>query len=477
MCLHGPPGVGKTSLGKSIAEALNRKFYKIALGGVRDEAEVRGHRRTYVGSMPGVIIQSLIKIKTNNPVFLLDEMDKLGRDARGGDPGAAMLEVLDPSQNQNYQDHFLGTPFDLSNVLFIATANQLDTIHPALLDRMEVIEISGYSPKEKLSIAERYLVPKQINENGITQEVIQFDQPTLEQIIMEYTAESGVRTLERSIGSVCRAVAYDYAICEDTSTFKQVHVSKPLVEDALGTRKFDHHLNERIMRPGVAIGLAYTSIGGSALLVETTKFPGTGQLKLTGKLGDVMRESVNTSISWIQANASKIGVLTHPLNKLTVTEAEASIEKEHRMMRNSFKHIDLHVHFPAAATPKDGPSAGVTITVALVSLFTSRRVRSDFAMTGEISLQGLALPVGGIKEKCMAAHRNGIKNVILPKQNQKDIKDIPEDLRAQIQIHFADSVAGYLELALEEREDAAFKRDQQMEFAHTRDSVAVEPKL
>lgn len=318
MCLHGPPGVGKTSLGKSIAEALNRKFYKVALGGVRDEAEIRGHRRTYVGSMPGVIIQSLIKIKTNNPVFLLDEIDKLGSDARRGDPGAALLEVLDPSQNQNFQDHFLGTSFDLSNILFIATANQLDTIHAALLDRMEIIEISGYSPKEKLSIAERYLVPKQISENGISQDVIKFNQKMIEKIIMEYTAESGVRTLERSIGSVCRSVAYDYAICKDTSKFKQVQVTNQLVEDALGIRKFDHKLNERIMRPGVAIGLAYTSIGGSALLVETTKYPGTGVLKLTGKLGEVMRESVNTSISWIQTNASKIGILTYPLNKLNV---------------------------------------------------------------------------------------------------------------------------------------------------------------
>lgn len=252
----------------------------------------------------------------------------------------------------------------------------------------------------------------------------------LEKIIMEYTAESGVRNLERSIGSVCRAVAYDYAVCPNTANFKSVKVSSALVEEALGTRKFDHHLNERIMRPGVAIGLAYTSIGGSALLVETTKYPGSGQLKLTGKLGEVMRESVNTSISWIQANASKIGILTYPMSKLTVTEAESSIERETKIMQSSFKNIDLHVHFPAAATPKDGPSAGVTITVALVSLFTSRRVRSDFAMTGEISLQGLALPVGGIKEKCMAAHRNGIKNVILPKQNEKDLKDLPDDLKS-----------------------------------------------
>mmetsp|Transcript_31130 Transcript_31130/g.47580 ORF Transcript_31130/g.47580 Transcript_31130/m.47580 type:complete len:300 (+) Transcript_31130:1299-2198(+) len=299
MCLHGPPGVGKTSLGMSIAESLNRKFYKIALGGVRDEAEVRGHRRTYVGAMPGVIIQSLIKINTNNPVFLLDEIDKMGRDSRGGDPGAAMLEVLDPSQNKQFSDHFLGTPFDLSKIVFIATANSLDTIHPALLDRMEIIDISGYSLKEKMEISKTYLIPRQITDNGIKPEIISFSPQIIEQIIMNYTAESGVRNLERSIGSVCRGVAYEYAIAEKQEDFKLVDIDQKHVKEALGSKKFDLNLNERIMKPGVAIGLAYTPIGGSALLVETTKFPGTGQLKLTGKLGEVMRESVNASISWI----------------------------------------------------------------------------------------------------------------------------------------------------------------------------------
>lgn len=299
LCLSGPPGVGKTSLGKSVAEALGRKFYKIALGGVRDEALIRGHRRTYVGSMPGVIIQSLIKIQTNNPVFLLDEIDKLGHDSRNGDPGAALLEVLDPNQNDQFTDHFLGTPFNLSNVIFIATANVLDTIHPALLDRMELIELSGYTLQEKLQISKRYLVPKQIKDNGLKPELIQFTDGNLQKIIMEYTAESGVRNLERSIGTVCRSVAYDYAISKAPETFKQVEVNDALIEEALGNRKYDHQLKERIMKPGVAIGLAYTSIGGSALLVETTMYPGSGQLKLTGKLGEVMRESVNTSISWI----------------------------------------------------------------------------------------------------------------------------------------------------------------------------------
>lgn len=459
ICFHGPPGVGKTSLGKSIARALKRKYYKIALGGVRDEAEIRGHRRTYVGSMPGVIIQSLIKIKTKNPIFLLDEIDKLGRDSRQGDPGAALLEVLDPSQNQQFTDHFLATPFDLSDVVFIATANQLDTIHPALLDRMEVIDLSGYTFVEKLQIAKRYLVPRQITNNGITPQTISFGDDKLNKIIMEYTAESGVRNLERAIGTVCRTVAYEYAISADQSKFQQIVVNDELIEEALGNIKYDHQLRERILKPGVAIGLAYTSIGGSALLVETTKFPGSGQLKLTGKLGEVMRESINTSISWIQTNASKIGIL-RPLNKMTVTEAESSIQRERKIMQETFKYIDLHVHFPAAATPKDGPSAGVTISVALVSLFTARRVRSDIAMTGEISLQGLVLPVGGIKEKCMAAHRNGIRNVILPDQNKKDINDIPDDLKKDMNFHFGSNVEQYLEIALEKKVDQEFLRDQ-----------------
>jgi ATP-dependent Lon protease len=308
MCFHGPPGVGKTSLGKSIAEALGRKFYRLALGGVRDEAEIRGHRRTYVGAMPGVIINSLKKVKSSNPVFLLDEIDKMGRDARG-DPGAALLEVLDPAQNNKFTDHFLATPFDLSDIMFIATANSLDTIHPALLDRMEVIEISGYSLEEKLEIAKKYILPRQIKENGITDKVIQIKEKELKQIIIEYTAESGVRNLERAIGSVCRVVAYKYAISSDPETFKRVTVDDTLITDALGNNTSDVLLNERIQTPGTAIGLAYTANGGRALLIETTKYPGSGKLILTGQLGDVMKESIGTSLSWIRSNAVRLGLV------------------------------------------------------------------------------------------------------------------------------------------------------------------------
>eukprot|EP00347_Sterkiella_histriomuscorum_P014802 403359469 len=478
LCFYGPPGVGKTSLGKSIAEALGRKFYRIALGGVRDEAEIRGHRRTYVGALPGVIIQSLKKIKTNNPVFLLDEIDKLGRDNRG-DPSSAMLEVLDPNQNDKFTDHFLATPFDLSNVFFIATANSLDTIHPALLDRMEVVDISGYSIQEKMEIAKRYLIPKQIKENGITDQIIEYKEREIEKIITEFTMESGVRNLDRAIGSVCRQVAYQYAISKTPEVFSKITVDDALIKEALGNPKYDFSMEERITRPGIAIviltllylifqGLAYTEVGGRALLIETAKYPGTGQLNLTGKLGDVMKESVNTALSWIKTNAGRIGVYKS-LKKLRVDVADDPnhLVKEDRNAELIFKQFDLHVHFPAAAVPKDGPSAGVTITTALVSLLTNRRVKSDFAMTGEISLQGLVLPVGGIKEKTIAAHRNGIKNVILPFKNKKDIDEIPTDVRKDIQIHFAHRIEEVLELALEKTIDHKYlKEESQSIFKH-----------
>lgn len=471
LCFYGPPGVGKTSLGKSIAEALNRKFYRVALGGVRDEAEIRGHRRTYVGSMPGVIISSLKKIKTNNPVFLLDEIDKMGKDARG-DPGAALLEVLDPAQNNKFTDHYLSTPFDLSKIMFIATANSLETIHPALLDRMEVIDLSGYSIDEKLQIAKQYLVPRQVKQNGITEAIFEMKDPEIRTVITEYTMESGVRNLERAIGSICRTVAYKYAVAEEQESFEKVTVDNAIIQEALGNKKIDSLLHERITKPGVAIGLAYTSVGGRCLLIETTKFPGSGQVSLTGQLGDVMKESITTSLSWIKTNAVRMGLLPiPPLGKLSNSEVVRVIKTDAPDARNllsqkTLEHLmqkwDLHVHFPAASTPKDGPSAGVTITVALVSLFCGRRVRADFAMTGEISLQGLVLPVGGIKEKVMAAHRNGLKNVILPKKNDQDLDDVPEDLRNEIKVHFVSTVEEALKLALEDDIDSEFLKQELM---------------
>lgn len=401
LCFNGPPGVGKTSLGKSIAKALGRKFYRIALGGIKDESLIRGFRRTYVGSTPGVIIQSLIKVKTNNPVFLLDEIDKIGRDWKG-DTSSAMLEVLDPEQNNKFTDHYLATPFDLSKVMFIATANSLEPVHPALLDRMEIIDISGYSVKEKVQISLNYLIPKQISENGINDKVIEFKEPVVTKLVEDYTMESGVRNLERALGSVCRTVAYDYAICKNRKNFKKVVVDKKLVVKALGNPKFDFVLNKRITRPGVAIGLAYTSVGGKALLIEAARFPGTGQLKLTGKLGDVMKESVTTAMSWIRTNSTRLGIIEEKVSKkggrVDVLDEE-SLAHEGEFSSSLFHKFDIHCHFPAAAIPKDGPSAGVTITTALVSLFTNRRVRNSIAMTGEISLHGDVLPVGGIKEK------------------------------------------------------------------------------
>jgi len=400
LCFNGPPGVGKTSLGKSIAKALGRKFYRIAFGGIRDESLIRGFRRTYVGSMPGVIIQSLKKVKTNNPVFLLDEIDKIGSDWKG-DPSSAMLEVLDPEQNNKFTDHYLATPFDLSQVMFIATANSLETVHPALLDRMEVIDISGYSLKEKVEISLHYLLPKQIGENGINDKVIEFSEPMISKVVREYTMESGVRNLERAIGSVCRTVAYQYAICKDRTKFEKIVVDEELIMKALGSPKYDFLINKKITRPGVAVGLAYTSVGGKALLIETSRFLGNGQLKLTGKLGDVMKESVTTALSWIRTNSSRLGITEDKTKKEGTFDVldEEALANEGEFSNTLFSKFDIHCHFPAAAIPKDGPSAGVTITTALVSLFTNRRVKNDIAMTGEISLHGDVLPVGGIKEK------------------------------------------------------------------------------
>ena len=466
LCFNGPPGVGKTSLGKSIARALGRKFYRIALGGIKDESLIRGFRRTYVGSMPGVIIQSLLKVKTNNPVFLLDEIDKIGRDWKG-DTSSAMLEVLDPEQNNKFTDHYLATPFDLSKVMFIATANTLETIHPALIDRMEVIEISGYSVKEKVQIALNYLIPKQIDENGLNEKVIEFSDPVVTKIVQEYTMESGVRNLERAMGSVCRTVAYDYAVCKDRSAFKTVAVDNELVVKALGQPKFDFLLKKRITRPGTAMGLAYTSVGGKALLIETEKFHGNGQLKLTGKLGEVMKESVITSLSWIRTNATRLGIVEEKSNKKNSSVDildEETLASEGEFSNSLFTKFDIHCHFPAAAIPKDGPSAGITITTALVSLFTNRRVKASVAMTGEISLHGDVLPIGGVKEKCIAAMQNGMKTVILPKGNEMDVEELPNDVKSALNFEFCTQIEEVLSIALEKNIDEEFIKNSYKPF-------------
>jgi ATP-dependent Lon protease len=433
LCFHGPPGVGKTSLGKSIAEALGRKFYRISLGGVRDEAEIRGHRRTYIGALPGNLINALISVGTKNPVVLLDEIDKVGRDMVRGDPSSALLEVLDPAQNHTFSDHYVALPFDLSNIMFIATANSLETISAPLLDRMEVINLSGYSTQEKLKIARTYLLPRQIQESGITADIVSLSDSVLEHIILHYTREPGVRQLERAIGSVCRSIAVHFIKAKAAS---QTYTTKPVVlediEEILGISVYDDDLGDRVDVPGVAMGLAWTSFGGKVLLVETSKAPGNGQLRITGHLGEVMKESVVTALSWIKSN-------------LRVLMPEGKSE--------GFDGLDLHVHFPAAAIPKDGPSAGVTITTALVSLLSNIKVRSDTAMTGEVSLKGVVLPVGGIKDKVLAAHRQGVKRVILPFGNLKSLKELPENLKTEMEFLPVHSVSEVLVQALEHPEE------------------------
>jgi ATP-dependent Lon protease len=408
LCFVGPPGVGKTSLGKSIARAMDRKFVRISLGGVRDEAEIRGHRRTYVGALPGRIVQGIKRAGFNNPVFMLDEVDKIGMDFRG-DPSSALLEVLDPEQNFSFSDHYIDVGFDLSKVMFITTANVLETIHQTLRDRMEVLELPGYTEYEKLMIAKEFLIPKQLSEHGLSGKHIELQDDALTTIITSYTREAGVRNLEREIASVCRGVAKEVAEGKEEKTV----VDSDALHTFLGPVKFFPEVAERTSEAGVATGLAWTPTGGDIIFVEVTKMKGEKGLTLTGQLGDVMKESAQAALSFVRTKAKKLGI------------------KE-----DFFDKSDLHIHVPAGGIPKDGPSAGLTIFVALTSLFTNRPVRSDIAMTGEITLRGLVLPVGGIKEKVLAGRRAGIKTIILPKKNEKDLEEIPERIKKEMEFKF-----------------------------------------
>ncbi len=421
LCLAGPPGTGKTSLGHSIARALGRKFARISLGGVRDEAEIRGHRRTYVGALPGRIIQALRRAESKNPVFMLDEIDKVGSDFRG-DPSSALLEVLDPEQNFSFQDHYLDVPFDLSNVMFITTANVLDTIPPALRDRMEVLELLGYTEDEKIDIAQKYLIPRQREAHGLKASQIKFTRGAIKRIIGNYTREAGLRNLEREIATICRGVAAKIAMEETKSmVIKMVNVAK-----FLGPIKLTAEVKARTMTPGVAMGLAWTPTGGDLLFIEATAMKGRKGLTLTGQLGDVMKESATAALSFIRANAASLG-----------------IEEDY------FEKHDIHIHVPQGAIPKDGPSAGVTMMTALASLLTNKAIKKDLAMTGEVTLRGQVLPVGGIKEKVLAAHRAGIKIIVLPKFNAKDLEDIPKKVQKEIEFHFVDKMRDVLKIAIE----------------------------
>jgi ATP-dependent Lon protease len=423
LCLVGPPGVGKTSLGKSVADALGRKFIRIALGGMRDEAEIRGHRRTYVGAMPGRIIQSLRRVETRNPVMLLDELDKVGTDFRG-DPAAALLEVLDPQQNNTFTDNYLDLPFDLSQVLFITTANWLDPVHPALRDRLEVIELPSYTESEKLEIAVRHLLPRQLEEHGLTRHRVNLSKATLRQTIRGYTREAGVRQLEREVASLLRKTARKI-ISNGNPDGQTITIQPGDLIAMLGQPKFKAEAAEKITEAGIAMGLAWTPVGGEILFIEATRMPGTGKLILTGSLGDVMKESAQTALSFLRSQAKQLGV-------------EFS----------DFEKTDIHIHVPAGATPKDGPSAGVTIVVAMASLLTRRRVLPDVAMTGEISLRGRVLRVGGIKEKVMAAARANMKCVLLPQDNSSDWSEVPAEVRERMKVHFIKHIAELIPLAL-----------------------------
>jgi len=408
LCLAGPPGVGKTSLGKTIARAMNRKFVRISVGGIRDEAEIKGHRRTYVGSMPGKIINALKTAGTGNPLIMIDEIDKMGNDFRG-DPSSAMLEVLDPEQNSNFVDHYLNVPVDLSHVLFVATANVLDYIPGPLYDRMEVLQLSGYTREEKFQIARQYLIPRQMKANGINENLIEISDGALKNIIKFYTAEAGLRNLERYIGTICRKVAARVVMGEETKHL----ISESDLEQLIGLPKFDEDLAEKTPEVGIATGLAWTLSGGAVMLIETTKMRGNGGITITGQLGNVMKESVQAALSYVRSRA-----------------------KDLRIPDEEFKRWDIHIHFPAGAIPKDGPSAGVTIATALTSLFSEKPIRHEIAMTGEITLRGKILPVGGIKEKVLAAYRAGIKKVLMPESNRKDLADIPDEVKSKLEFGF-----------------------------------------
>ena len=420
LCFGGPPGVGKTSLGRSIARAMGREFVRLSLGGIRDEAEIRGHRRTYIGALPGRIIQSIKKAGKNNPVFMLDEIDKLGADFRG-DPSSALLEVLDPEQNHSFSDHYLEVDFDLSNVMFISTANYQDAIPPALRDRMEILDFSGYIEDEKVQISKRHLVPKQLEENGLTSKEVTFHEGSIKELIRSYTREAGVRNLEREIANVLRKVARKH-VEEKTNKIK---ITKTKVSDYLGAPRFHSELAERTTKPGVVTGLAWTAAGGDILFVESTLMKGKGKLTLTGQLGDVMKESATAGLTYVRSHAEDFGI--DP---------------------NFNETSDIHVHVPAGAIPKDGPSAGVSMVTSLVSLLTKKPVKEKVAMTGEITLRGNVLPIGGVKEKVTAAHRSGITEVILPDLNRKDLEDVPEHVSKDLTFHFVKEIRDVLKVAI-----------------------------
>jgi ATP-dependent Lon protease len=424
LCFIGPPGVGKTSVGRSIARAMGREFYRISLGGIRDEAEIRGHRRTYIGSLPGRIIKGIKKVGYNNPIFMLDEIDKLGNDFRG-DPASALLEVLDPEQNYSFSDNYLEVPFNLQNVMFIATANWYDPIPSPLKDRMEFLNFPGYLIDEKIKIAQKFLIKKQLKEHGLSKSDISFTKKGIELIIEQYTRESGVRNLEREIANICRKVA---KIIVEKKKVKKQKITPEKVQELLGVQKYYSEVAERMVRPGIAIGLAWTVVGGDILFIEASKMPGKGELLLTGQLGEIMKESAQAAMTFIRANSE-----------------ELNIEKDFN------KKYDLHVHIPAGAIPKDGPSAGITLLTAMVSVLTDKKVKNNVAMTGEITLRGTILPVGGIKEKVIAAHRAGLYKIIIPQKNQKDIEEIPKEVLKKLTFHFTNNMLDVLKYAIENK--------------------------